>query len=432
MMHDRIIIRGARQHNLKNVNVEIPKNKLVVITGLSGSGKSTLAFDTIYAEGQRRYVESLSAYARQFLELMDKPDVDSIDGLSPAISIQQKTTSKNPRSTVGTVTEVYDYLRLLFARIGIPYCPKCGRKIASQSADSITESVIEAAQGRSVMILGPVIQSKKGTYEKLFDQLKQDGFSRIRLDGEMSKLDEEEEKPQYPRLDKQKKHTIEVVVDRLRPAAEEKSRLFDSLQSALKVGNGVVVVSIDGKDMMYSQRNACPHCSISLGDLEPRTFSFNSPFGACKECNGLGIKIEFDPDLIIPDMSKSILDGAIKPWTGHFATFRSAMLRDVGKKFGFDLATPIARMRQDQLKVILYGTDESVHYKYESRHSESRWEYKGTFEGVIPNLDRIYRETESESKREDLLQFMRERPCERCKEEGSATRPLPSRYRTAQ
>ncbi|MEW6604808.1 MAG: excinuclease ABC subunit UvrA [Thermoproteota archaeon] len=414
MMHDKIIIRGARQHNLKNINVEIPKNKLVVITGLSGSGKSTLAFDTIYAEGQRRYVESLSAYARQFLELMDKPDVDSIDGLSPAISIQQKTTSKNPRSTVGTVTEIYDYLRLLFARIGIPHCPKCGRKIASQSADSITESVIRSAQGKNVMVLGPVIQAKKGTYEKLFDQLKQDGFSRIRLDGEITKLDDEEEKPQYPRLDKQKKHTIEVIVDRLRPSAEEKSRLFDSIQSALKVGNGVVIISADGKDTMYSQRNACPHCGISLGDLEPRTFSFNSPFGACSECNGLGIKIEFDPDLIIPDKSKSILDGAIKPWTGHFATFRSAMLRDVGKKFGFDLATPISKMKPEQVKVILYGTDESIHYKYESRYSDSKWEYRGTFEGVIPNLDRIYRETESESKREDLMQFMRERPCERC------------------
>jgi len=414
-MHDRIIIRGGRQHNLKNVNLEIPKNKLVVITGLSGSGKSTLAFDTIYAEGQRRYVESLSAYARQFLELMDKPDVDSIDGLSPAISIQQKTTSKNPRSTVGTVTEIYDYLRLLFARIGIPHCPRCGRKIASQSADSITESVMKNAQGKSVMILGPVIQAKKGTYEKLFDQLKQDGFSRIRLDGEMTRLDDGEEKPQYPRLDKQKRHTIEVIVDRLKPAAEEKSRLFDSIQSALKVGNGVVVVSVDGKDTMYSQRNACPHCGISLGDLEPRTFSFNSPFGACQECNGLGIKIEFDPDLIIPDRTKSILDGAIKPWTGHFATFRSAMLRDVGRKFGFDLATPISKMKPEQLRVILYGTDESIHYKYESRYSESRWEYRGTFEGVIPNLERIYRETESESKREDLMQFMRERPCERCK-----------------
>jgi excinuclease ABC subunit A len=420
MMHDKIVIKGARQHNLKNISVEIPKNKLVVITGLSGSGKSTLAFDTIYAEGQRRYVESLSAYARQFLELMDKPDVDSIDGLSPAISIQQKTTSKNPRSTVGTVTEIYDYLRLLFARIGIPHCPKCGSKIASQSADSITETVMKTAEGKNVMILGPVIQAKKGTYEKLFDQLKQDGFSRIRLDGEVMRLDnheeeeEDERKPQHPRLDRQKKHSIEVIVDRLKPSAEEKSRLFDSIQSALKVGNGVVVVSVDSKDMMYSQRNACPRCSISLGDLEPRTFSFNSPFGACRECNGLGIKIEFDPELIISDKSKSILEGAIKPWSGHFATFRSAMLRDVGRKFGFDLATPIAKMKPEQVRVILYGSDESIHYKYQSRYSDSRWEYRGSFEGVIPNLDRIYRETESESKREDLMHFMRERPCELC------------------
>ena len=415
-MHNKIIIKGARQHNLKNINVEIPKNKLVVITGLSGSGKSTLAFDTIYAEGQRRYVESLSAYARQFLELMDKPDVDSIDGLSPAISIQQKTTSKNPRSTVGTVTEIYDYLRLLFARIGVPHCPKCGRKIASQSADSITETIMKTAEDKNVMILAPVIQAKKGTYEKLFDQLKQDGFSRIRLDGEITRLDEEEEeeKSNYPRLDRQKKHTIEVVVDRLKPSPEEKSRLFDSIQSALKVGGGVVVVSIDNKDTMYSQRNACPHCGISLGDLEPRTFSFNSPFGACRECNGLGIKIEFDPDLIIPDKSKSIIEGAIRPWTGHFATFRSAMLRDVGRRFGFDLTTSIAKMKPEQVKVILYGSDESIHYKYQSRYSDSRWEYRGSFEGVIPNLDRIYRETESESKREDLMQFMRERPCELC------------------
>jgi excinuclease ABC subunit A len=413
-MHDKIIVRGARQHNLKDITVEIPKNRLVVITGLSGSGKSTLAFDTIYAEGQRRYVESLSAYARQFLELMDKPDVDSIDGLSPAISIQQKTTSKNPRSTVGTVTEIYDYLRLLFARIGIPHCPQCGRRIASQSVDSIVESVIKTCEGRSVTILGPVVQAKKGTYEKLFDELKQQGFSRIRLDGELTRLDGESEKRQYPRLDKQKKHTIEAVVDRLAPSSEEKSRLFDSIQSALKIGNGTVVISADGNDSMYSQRNACPHCNISVGDLEPRTFSFNSPFGACAECNGLGIRTEFDPELIVPDKSKSILEGAIVPWTGHFATFRSSMLRDVGKKFGFDLATPISKMKQGQLDVILYGTEQSIHYKYESKYSDSRWEYRGRFEGVVPNLERTFRETESDSKREALMQFMRERPCESC------------------
>jgi excinuclease ABC subunit A len=415
-MHDKIIIKGAREHNLKNINLEIPKNKLVVITGLSGSGKSTLAFDTIYAEGQRRYVESLSAYARQFLELMDKPDVDSIDGLSPAISIQQKTTSKNPRSTVSTVTEIYDYLRLLYARIGIPHCPQCNRKITSQSADSITDSVLRSVQGgKNTMILSPVIQSKKGTYEKLFDELKQDGFARIRLDGEIITLeDENEEKSKYPRLNKQKKHTIEVIVDRLKPSPEEKSRLFESIQSALKVGNGLVIASIDGKDMLYSQRNACPYCGISLGDLEPRTFSFNSPFGACNNCNGLGIKIEFDPELIIPDKSKSILEGAVKPWSGHFATFRSAMLRDVGKRFGFDLYTQISKMTDQQLKVILYGTDENIHYKYESKYSDTRWEYRGSFEGIIPSLERIYKQTESESKREELMQFMRELPCDDC------------------
>ena len=415
-MHDKIIIKGAREHNLKNINLDIPKNKLVVITGLSGSGKSTLAFDTIYAEGQRRYVESLSAYARQFLELMDKPDVDSIDGLSPAISIQQKTTSKNPRSTVSTVTEIYDYLRLLYARIGIPHCPQCNRKITSQSADSITDSVLRSVQGgKNIMILSPVIQSKKGTYEKLFDELKHDGFARIRLDGEIITLeDENEEKSKYPRLNKQKKHTIEVIVDRLKPSPEEKSRLFESIQSALKVGNGLVIASIDGKDMLYSQRNACPYCGISLGDLEPRMFSFNSPFGACNNCNGLGIKIEFDPELIIPDKSKSILEGAVKPWSGHFATFRSAMLRDVGKRFGFDLYTQISKMTDQQLKVILYGTDENIHYKYESKYSDTRWEYRGSFEGIIPSLERIYKQTESESKREELMQFMRELPCDDC------------------
>ena len=421
-MPDRIIIKGAKQHNLKNINLEIPKNKLIVITGLSGSGKSTLAFDTIYAEGQRRYVESLSAYARQFLELMDKPDVDSIDGLSPAISIQQKTTSKNPRSTVGTVTEIYDYLRLLYARIGIPNCPRCNRKITSQSSDSITESIWSSAEDKngSIIILAPVIVAKKGTYEKLFNELKQDGFSRIRLDGVITNLEEKEEekekerKSQYPRLDRQKKHTIEVVVDRLKVMTGEKSRLFESVQSALKLGNGIVIASIDGEDTLYSQRNACPYCAISLGDLEPRSFSFNSPFGACKECNGLGVKIEFDPELIIPDRSKSILDGAVKPWSGYFATFRSQMLRDIGKHFGFNLHTPISKMTEEQVRVILYGTDENINYKYQGRYSSSKWEFSGSFEGVIPNLERLYKQTESESKREEIMQFMRERTCDGC------------------
>jgi excinuclease ABC subunit A len=431
-MHDKLVIRGARQHNLKNVNLEIPKNRLVVITGISGSGKSTLAFDTIYAEGQRRYVESLSAYARQFLELMDKPDVDSIDGLSPAISIQQKTTSKNPRSTVGTVTEVYDYLRLLFARIGVPYCYKCGRKITSQSADSITDSILKYGENKKTLILAPVIQAKKGTYEKLFQQLLQDGFSRIRLDGEIIILEEDNRQftegsqalgkkianktSSYPLLDKQKKHTIEVIVDRLAPSSEERSRLFESIQTALKVGDGTMVVSFIGEDndKVYSQRNACPRCEVSLGEMEPRTFSFNSPFGACQQCNGLGLRIEFDPELIIPDPSKSILEGAIKPWSGYFASFRASMLRDVGKRLGFTLNMSISKMTDMQISTILYGTDENIHYKYQSKHSDSTWEYRGSFEGVIPNLERTYRETESEAKREALQEFMRERACERC------------------
>ena len=413
MLHDKIVIRGARQHNLKNVNVEIPKNRLVVISGLSGSGKSTLAFDTIYAEGQRRYVESLSAYARQFLELMEKPDVDHIDGLSPAISIQQRSGSKNPRSTVGTATEIYDYLRLLYSRIGIPYCPNCGKKIGSQSVEAIVESIIQECEGKKILILAPIVQEKKGTYEKLFKDLRTNGFSRVRLDGEVINLDEEE-KSIYPRLDKHKKHSISAVIDRVTPSLEEKSRVFESVQTGLKVGNGLVIASLENNDFLYSQRNACPDCGISISELEPRTFSFNSPFGACPECNGLGIRIEFDPELIISDKSKSILQGAIKPWSGHFFTFKSSMLKDVGKRFGFDLNTPISRMTETQIRTILYGTQENIHYRYQSKYSDTRWEYKGSFEGVIPNLDRLYRQTESESKREELLQFMRELPCDSC------------------
>jgi excinuclease ABC subunit A len=413
LLHDKIVIRGARQHNLKNVNVEIPKNRLVVISGLSGSGKSTLAFDTIYAEGQRRYVESLSAYARQFLELMEKPDVDHIDGLSPAISIQQRSGSKNPRSTVGTATEIYDYLRLLYSRIGIPYCPSCGKKIGSQSVEAIVESIIQECEGKKILILAPIVQEKKGTYEKLFKDLRTNGFSRVRLDGEVINLDEEE-KSIYPRLDKHKKHSISAVIDRVTPSLEEKSRVFESVQTGLKVGNGLVIASLENNDSLYSQRNACPDCGISISELEPRTFSFNSPFGACPECNGLGIRIEFDPDLIISDRSKSILQGAIRPWSGHFFTFRSSMLKDVGKRFGFDLNTPISRMTETQVRTILYGTQENIHYRYQSKYSDTKWEYKGSFEGVIPNLDRLYRQTESESKREELLQFMRELPCDSC------------------
>lgn len=408
-MNDKLIIRGAREHNLKNINLDIPKNKLVVITGLSGSGKSTLAFDTIYAEGQRRYVESLSAYARQFLEMMNKPDLDSIDGLSPAISIQQKTTSKNPRSTVGTITEIYDYLRLLYARIGIPHCTKCGRHISNQSAESICESILKESEGKNIMILAPLIRRKKGTYEKLFEQVKKSGYSRIRVDNKIIELNDE-----IPVLDKQKWHNIEIVVDRIKASKEEKSRLFESVQNALKATKGTVLIS--GEDeQIFSQNNACSYCGITIGELEPRTFSFNSPFGACKTCHGLGIKMEFDPDLLIPDKSKSILDGAIVPWSGRFSSFRRQTLRDVGKKFGFNLMTPINKMTPKQMQVILYGTDEVVQFSYESQTTESKWQYANKFSGVIPSLHRNFVETDSESKREEISKFMRESPCGSCK-----------------
>ncbi len=408
-MKDILIIKGAREHNLKNINLDIPKNKLVVITGLSGSGKSTLAFDTIYAEGQRRYVESLSAYARQFLEMMDKPDVDSIEGLSPAISIQQKTTSKNPRSTVGTITEIYDYLRLLYARIGTPHCPHCSRKISNQSIESICESILKESNEKKIIILAPLIRRKKGTYEKLFDDVKKSGYSRVRVDGQIMELNGE-----TPTLDKQKWHDIEIVVDRLRASWEEKSRLYESVQTGLKAGKGTVMV-YDTEERIFSQNNACPFCGITIGELEPRTFSFNSPFGACKTCHGLGVKMEFDPDLLIPDKTKSILDGAIIPWSGRFSSFRRQTLRDVGKKYGFDLMTPMNKMTQKQLQVILHGSNETVRFSYESQSSDSRWQYSNTFTGVIPNLQKNFIETDSEAKREELSKFMRETPCNLCK-----------------
>ena len=410
MVENKLKIRGARHHNLKNLDVDIPKNKLVVISGLSGSGKSTLAFDTIYAEGQRRYVESLSAYARQFLEMMDKPDVDSIEGLSPAISIQQKTTSKNPRSTVGTTTEIYDYLRLLYARVGIPHCPNCRRRISNQSVETICNSILKDFDGKKILILAPIIQRKKGTYEKLFEQIKKDGYSRIRLDGEILPLDEE-----IPPLDKQKWHWIEIVVDRITTSKSEKSRLFEAIQNALKAAKGSVMISTGKENKIFSQNNACPFCGVTIGELEPRTFSFNSPFGSCKTCNGLGVKMEFDPDLVIPDKTKSILDGAIVPWSGRFSSFRRQALRAVGKKFGFNLMTPINKIKPQHLKIILNGTDELINFQYQSKSSDSYWEHTDDFEGVLGNLERVFMETDSEAKREWLKQFMLDTPCKTCK-----------------
>lgn len=409
MKIDKLKIRGARHHNLKNIDIDIPKNNLVVISGLSGSGKSTLAFDTIYAEGQRRYVESLSAYARQFLEMMDKPNVDSIEGLSPAISIQQKTTSKNPRSTVGTTTEIYDYLRLLYARIGIPHCTNCGRKISTQSVETICDSILKDFAKKKILVLAPIIQRKKGTYEKLFEQIKKDGYSRIRLDGEITSLDEE-----IPPLDKQKWHNIEIVVDRITIEKAEKSRLFEAIQTAIKTSKGDVMISTEKQDKIFSQNNACPYCGITIGELEPRTFSFNSPFGMCKACNGLGIKMEFDEDLVIPDKSKSILEGAIVPWSGRFSSFRKQALRAVGKKFGFDLMTPLNKIKPNHLKIILHGTDEMIDFRYQSKSGDSSWQYTDAFEGVLENLQRVFMETDSESKREWLKQFMRDTPCNVC------------------
>ncbi len=409
MNNNKLKIRGARQHNLKNLDIDIPKNKLVVISGLSGSGKSTLAFDTIYAEGQRRYVESLSAYARQFLEMMDKPDVDSIEGLSPAISIQQKTTNKNPRSTVGTTTEIYDYLRLLYARVGIPHCPSCSRRISNQSVQTICDSVLKDFDGKKVLVLAPIIQRKKGTYEKLFEQIKKDGYSRIRLNGQITSLDEE-----IPPLDRQKWHWIEIVVDRITAAKAEKSRLFEAIQNALAAAKGQVMIAAEKENKIFSQNNACPHCGVTIGELEPRTFSFNSPFGSCKACNGLGVKMEFDFDLVIPDKTKSILDGAIVPWSGRFSSFRRQELRAVGKKFGFNLMTPINELKSRQLDAILHGTDKMINFEYESKSSDSYRKYTDYFEGVLKNLHRIFMETESESKREWLKQFMRQTPCKSC------------------
>ena len=416
MKESKLKIRGARHHNLKNIDIDIPKNKLIVISGLSGSGKSTLAFDTIYAEGQRRYVESLSAYARQFLEMMDKPDVDSIDGLSPAISIQQKTTSKNPRSTVGTTTEIYDYIRLLFARIGIPYCTNCKRKISTQSIERICDSVLKDFSGDKILILSPIIQRKKGTYEKLFEQIKKDGYSRIRLNNEILSLDEE-----IPPLDRQKWHNIEIVVDRITTEKSERSRLFEAIQTAIKASKGDVMISSEKSEKIFSQNNACPYCGLTVGELEPRNFSFNSPFGLCKTCNGLGVKMEFDSDLVIPDKTKSILDGAIVPWSGRFSSFRRQALRAVGKKFGFDLMTPINDIPQKYLQIILHGTDDLIDFNYRSKSGDSSWQYTNAFEGVLVNLQRVFMETDSESKREWLKQFMRDTPCNVC--DGKKLRP---------
>ncbi len=407
MALDRIIVRGAREHNLKNIDVEIPRDRLVVITGVSGSGKSTLAFDTIYAEGQRRYVESLSAYARQFLEQMEKPDVDVIEGLSPAISIEQKSVSKNPRSTVGTVTEIYDYLRLLYASVGRVHCPSCGKEIRQQTVTQIVDAVMAMGEGERAQVLAPVVRGRKGEYRKELARLRRDGFSRVVVDGEARDLEEE------IALDKNRKHDIDVVVDRIRISRASQGRLADSVALALSLSEGLVrVVDGKGKGTLFSEKFACPDCNVSLSEVTPRLFSFNSPHGACPECDGLGTTIYFDPDLIVPDKAKSIREGAIDPWRKRTTVFYYQMLEALSKHFGFSLQTPFEKLPERAREVLLQGSSEPVRFFMEE--GDRRYFFTKPFEGVIGNLERRFRETDSEVIREELSRYMNNRPCRGC------------------
>jgi excinuclease ABC subunit A len=408
-MQDKIVVRGAREHNLKNINVEIPRDKLVVITGLSGSGKSSLAFDTIYAEGQRRYVESLSAYARQFLGLMEKPDVDQIDGLSPAISIDQKSSSRNPRSTVGTVTEIYDYMRLLWARVGVPHCPICGREVLRQTSGQIVDQILELPAATRLMILAPIVDDKKGEHRGAAAELKKAGFSRLRVDGTVYDINE------FPELDKQRKHTVEAVIDRMVVDSEERGRLTDSVEQALALGDGIVnILEADsGKQHSFSEHYACPiHREISLPEVAPRNFSFNSPHGACPHCTGLGTRLEVDPELVIPNRRLTIAEGAIRPWARTTAriTWYTRLLEGVAKEFGFSLDTPISQMKPADLKVVLYGATEQP---ITMRGPGGRT-YHTAYEGVIPNLERRYHETDSDFVRREIGKYMAERECPVC------------------
>ncbi|MFT8549059.1 excinuclease ABC subunit UvrA [Liquorilactobacillus satsumensis] len=409
MGQNKIVIQGARAHNLKNINVTIPKNKLVVITGLSGSGKSSLAFDTLYAEGQRRYVESLSAYARQFLGQMDKPDVDSIDGLSPAISIDQKTTSKNPRSTVGTVTEINDYLRLLWARVGTPICPNDGHKITSQSPEQMVDRVLELPERTKVQILAPVVREKKGQHRKIFEKIKRDGFVRVRVDGEIHEIEEPLE------LAKNKKHSIEVVVDRLVIKPEVRSRLFDSFEAALRLSEGYANVDVlEGKLLQFSENFACPYCGFTIGELEPRLFSFNAPFGACPDCDGLGIKLEVDRDLVVPDTTKTLAAGAIEPWNPISSQYYPTLLAQACAAFGISLETPFEKLSQAEQQTILYGANgRTFHFHYENDFGGVR-DVEAPFEGVIPNIERRYHETNSDFTRDVMRKYMTSLTCQTC------------------
>ena len=411
MAFKRIKVRGAREHNLKNINVDIPRDELVVITGLSGSGKSSLAFDTLYAEGQRRYVESLSSYARMFLGQMDKPDVDSIDGLSPAISIDQKTTSKNPRSTVGTVTEIYDYLRLMYARIGIPHCPVCGREIKQQTVDQIVDKVMELDEGTKIQILAPVIRAKKGEHRKEFEQAAKSGFVRVRVDGIIYDLSEEI-KPE-----KNKKHNIEIIVDRLVVKSEIRSRLADSVEVAAKLSGGLVIAAVSGgEDMLFSQNYACPDHGVSIDELSPRMFSFNNPYGACKKCTGLGVFMKIDEDRIIPDRTKSVRQGAIKGsgWAMEGSTIAAMYMEALAKQYGFSLDTPIRDLPAEAVNVILYGTKGEKITVYR-RNEYGSGTYQTEFEGIVNNLERRFRETQSSWIKAEIESYMSAVPCDACK-----------------
>ncbi len=414
-MADKIVIRGACEHNLKNIDIDIPRDRLVVITGVSGSGKSTLAFDTIYAEGQRRYVESLSTYARQFLEQMNKPDVESIEGLSPAISIEQKSTSKNPRSTVGTVTEIYDYLRLLFARIGRVHCPSCGKEIASQTAEQMVEQVLALPERSKLLLLAPLVRGRKGEYRKELRQLQADGFVRVRIDGDMYELGEEIV------LDKNKKHTIEVVVDRLVVKEDMTSRLADSLETALRLGEGLVRVEvIGGESLLFSEWHACAECGISLPEMTPRMFSFNNPYGACPDCSGLGTRMYFDPEQVVPNPQLSLREGAIAPWSTRTGYYYLQVLEALADFYKFDIRTPFAELPERIQKILLHGSGkEEVQFYYDQ--ANRRHFYHKPFEGVVPNLERRLRETDSDATREKLEQFMNIMPCPSC--QGARLKP---------
>ena len=411
MASDSIVIKGARAHNLKNIDVTIPRDKFVVLTGLSGSGKSSLAFDTIYAEGQRRYVESLSAYARQFLGQMEKPDVDSIDGLSPAISIDQKTTSRNPRSTVGTVTEIYDYLRLLFARIGKPHCPEHGIEITSQTVEQMVDRIMEYPERTRLQILAPIVSGRKGEHTKLLQDVQKQGFVRVRIDGEIRELGGDEIV-----LEKNKKHSIEVVVDRIVVKSDVHTRLADSLETALKLAEGKVIVDVmEKEELMFSSNLACPECGFSIDELAPRMFSFNSPFGACPECDGLGAKMIVDPDLLVTDPSKSIEDGAFEAWAGSTSNYYPQFLAAVCQHYGISRTVPVSELSSEQMKKLLYGTGgELVKFKYENDFGH-RKEALVAFEGIVHNLERRYRDTSSEAMREIIEGYMAAKPCSSCK-----------------